>query len=141
VGRRRKRRLTVALILKWADVHFARTGAWPAGTSGPVAAAPGDTWRAVDAALQQGHRGLPGGDSLARLLARERGLQDRRGKPGTAAAAARRRRARRLRGQGLTLAEIGRRLGVTSQAVSQMLQKANRDAKAGGVDGKAEADP
>jgi hypothetical protein len=36
-------------------------------------AAPGETWGAIDAALKKGWRGLPGGDSLARLLARERG--------------------------------------------------------------------
>ena len=36
--------------------------------SGPVAEAPEETWRAVNMALAQGHRGLPGGSSLSRLL-------------------------------------------------------------------------
>jgi hypothetical protein len=42
-----------------------------------VAFALGQTWLALDSALRNGHRGLPGGDSLARLLARERGVQRR----------------------------------------------------------------
>jgi hypothetical protein len=40
--------------------------------AGQVAGAPGETWRALDVALRQGLRGLPGGDSLARLLRRHR---------------------------------------------------------------------
>jgi hypothetical protein len=39
-----------------------------------VADAPGETWGAVNAALAHGSRGLPGGDTLARLLARRLGL-------------------------------------------------------------------
>lgn len=60
-------------ILIWADNHFDRTGRWPTGTSGAVPEAPGETWAAVDAALVAGTRGLPGSESLARLLARRRG--------------------------------------------------------------------
>jgi hypothetical protein len=30
----------------------------------------GETWRAIDTALRRGLRGLPGGDSLRRLLGR-----------------------------------------------------------------------
>jgi hypothetical protein len=126
---RRKRKLTEALVLRWADAHFAQAGAWPTQTSGPVAAAPGETWIAVARALQQGHRGLPGGDSLARLLRRERGLPERRGLPASAAVAARRQRALRLRGQGLSLTAIGARLGVSRQAVQQMLHRAEREAE------------
>jgi hypothetical protein len=37
--------------------------------SGPVAGAPGETWRAIDEALRRGHRGLPGDSSLSWLLA------------------------------------------------------------------------
>ena len=79
-----------------------------------VADAPGETWMAVNLALWQGLRGLPGGWSLARLL---KGGQ-RRGRP---LSVGRRRRATALREQGLTLAEIGRRLGITPQAVHQLL--------------------
>jgi hypothetical protein len=61
-------RLTVAQILAWADAHHARCGRWPHALTGEIEGAPWATWRAVDLALRQGHRGLPGGDSLARLL-------------------------------------------------------------------------
>src|SRR5262249_52289094 len=38
-------------ILKWARLHFHRTGRWPTMRSGPVVDAPGDTWAAVNQAL------------------------------------------------------------------------------------------
>jgi hypothetical protein len=59
--------------LSWADRHKGRTGAWPHLNAGPVADAPGETWRGLNRALWGGHRGLPGGSSLARLLAERRG--------------------------------------------------------------------
>ena len=59
-------------IVAWADAHRARTGCWPAITSGPIAEAPGETWDAVDSALKRGRRGLPGGSSLSLLLAENR---------------------------------------------------------------------
>jgi hypothetical protein len=61
--------LTVGRILAWADRHHRRTGRWPSAASGPVLDAPGEHWRALDSALRYGFRGLPGGSSLARLLA------------------------------------------------------------------------
>ena len=61
--------LTTAQILTWADNHRARTDSWPSENSGPVAEAPGETWLAISQALRKGTRGLPGGSSLARLLA------------------------------------------------------------------------
>jgi len=67
LGRRGK--LTGAQILAWADAHHARAGAWPTTRSGPVAGAPGETWRAIDNALRRGHRGLPGDSSLFWFLA------------------------------------------------------------------------
>ena len=69
-------RLTVRTVLAWADRHFARNGRWPVVKAGAVEGVLGQTWSAVDAALTLGLQGLPGGDSLARLLARHRG--DRR---------------------------------------------------------------
>src|SRR5439155_14551044 len=65
--------LTVPLILAWADAWHAAEGQWPSRDSGAILGHPGETWMAIDAALKLGNRGLPGGDSLARLLARERG--------------------------------------------------------------------
>jgi hypothetical protein len=122
--------LSEALILALADAHQARTGAWPTSGSGPVAGSPGETWHALDGALQHGCRGLPGGDSLARLLRRARGLPERRGRP-CCLAPARLRRALELRGQGVTLTEIGRCLGVSRQAVYHLLRRAERGASAG----------
>jgi hypothetical protein len=71
-GKTRRRPLAVGQVLAWADAHRARTGKWPHAKSGPVADVPGETWSAIDSALRQGHRGLPGGDGLARLLGRHR---------------------------------------------------------------------
>lgn len=69
-------RLSVEQILTWADAHKARGGAWPTEDSGPIADAPDETWGAVNAALIAGNRGLPGGDTVARLLARCRGKRN-----------------------------------------------------------------
>jgi hypothetical protein len=70
--------LTVEQILAWADAHHAAHGAWPAvgpGTvSGPVEAAPGESWKAINHALCFGLRALPGDSSLAELLAEHRGV-------------------------------------------------------------------
>jgi hypothetical protein len=120
--------LTEGQILAWADAHRAQTGAWPTSASGPVRGAPGETWWALDKALQSGRRGLPGRDTLFRLLRREGGLPERRGRP--RGQTVRLRRVLRLRGQGLTLAEVGRRLGVSRQAVQQMLRRPEAEAGA-----------
>lgn len=71
------RQLTVAMILAWADAHRTRTGGWPIWTSGPVAGSLSETWQRIDKALRRGYRGLPGGSSLARLLAAQRGVRNR----------------------------------------------------------------
>jgi hypothetical protein len=76
--------LSAETVLAWADAHRRRTGRWPSAASGPVLDAPGETWGAVNLALAEGFRGLPGGDSLARLLDRER----RRGREGSLPAGA-----------------------------------------------------
>ena len=64
-------RLTNAQILAWADEYHCRTGQWPRLSAGTI---PGteERWAALDNALRRGSRGLPGDDSLARLLQRER---------------------------------------------------------------------
>jgi hypothetical protein len=71
----RKPPLTEALILGWADAHRKRAGRWPDVRSGPVKGAPGEPWPALNQALARG-RGLPGGSSLARLLAQRRGRRN-----------------------------------------------------------------
>jgi hypothetical protein len=73
--------LAVKDILTWADAHRSRTGEWPKCNGGPVADRPAESWPNIDAALRQGFRGHPGGDSLPRLLARRRGVRNRGGLP------------------------------------------------------------
>jgi hypothetical protein len=70
-------RLTVRQILAWADAHHGRTAQWPGVRAGLIAGAGGETWTAVAVALHLGRRGLPGGDSLSRLL-RRHGRRPRR---------------------------------------------------------------
>jgi hypothetical protein len=77
----RRPSLTIELILAWADAHYWCTSSWPNSRSGPVQDAPGETWWNINVVLLRGYRGLPGGDSLSRLLARERGRCGPRGKP------------------------------------------------------------
>ncbi len=60
-------------ILGWADAFHARNGRWPSAISGPISEAPEENWAAVNLALELGHRGLPGGSSVARLLIERRG--------------------------------------------------------------------
>ncbi|HVA50494.1 MAG TPA: hypothetical protein VNH11_29370 [Pirellulales bacterium] len=75
-GKRNRKALphySIRLILTWADAYRRRTGRWPTPRSGPIPEAPGETWSAVHAALEAGIRGLRGGSSLPKLLAKHRG--------------------------------------------------------------------
>jgi hypothetical protein len=65
--------LTVDQILHWADEYYRRTGAWPTSQSGPIPGSDGEKWKGIDRALRMGIRHLPGGSSLARVLAEHRG--------------------------------------------------------------------
>jgi hypothetical protein len=69
--------LSVEQILKWADAHYARTGAYPRMHSGPILDAPGESWYRIHTALRSGFRSLPGGMTLKGLLAKHRGLDTR----------------------------------------------------------------
>jgi len=57
--------------MTWAIAWRRKTDQWPRVKSGRI---PGTTerWSRVDEALRKGFRGLPGGSSLARLLAGRR---------------------------------------------------------------------
>lgn len=79
--RRWRPALSEAQILQWADSHFARTGQWPAATSGAVTDNRNETWFNINTALRLGFRGLPGGRSLIRLLYEERMSAIRRSRP------------------------------------------------------------
>ena len=69
------RLLTEEQILAWADAHYQRTGKWPTMEYGFVQDCPGEKWANVNAALLNGHRGLPGGSTLAMLLVEKRGAR------------------------------------------------------------------
>jgi hypothetical protein len=73
--------LSIPQIIAWADAHHSRTGKWPNQLAGPILEAPDESWQNVQAALYHGNRGLPGGSSLAQLLAAERGTRNRRCPP------------------------------------------------------------
>jgi hypothetical protein len=70
----KRRPITEDDILRWADTYHAGHGTWPTGSSGPI---PGTsyTWQGIQLCLVQGHRGLPGGSSLAKLLIQSRGAR------------------------------------------------------------------
>jgi hypothetical protein len=68
--------LTEEQILTWVDAHRLRYGVWPTSESGVIVDAPGETWLAVNMALRNALRGLPGGSSLALLLAERCGIRN-----------------------------------------------------------------
>ncbi|MCH8211442.1 MAG: hypothetical protein IIB99_08715, partial [Planctomycetes bacterium] len=70
-------RLTIKQVLQWADAHYERTGQWPRQKTGRVRGASGDNWLMLDTSLRRGMRGLRGGSSLAKLLAKHRGVRNR----------------------------------------------------------------
>jgi hypothetical protein len=69
--------LTLNQILAWSDRYHEDTGTWPKHDTGPIPWTSGETWNAVDSALRVGIRGLKPGSSLARLLARRRGVRNK----------------------------------------------------------------
>jgi hypothetical protein len=74
--------LTVTQILAWCDAHYARTGSWPrTSTADRTELPPELNLRKVDNALRLGLRTLPGGSSLAQLLAEHRGVRNRQDLP------------------------------------------------------------
>jgi hypothetical protein len=73
---KRLSRLTLRRVLAWADKHHRQTGKWPTHLSGRINGTAHETWLAVDHALRAGTRGLAGGSSLARLLARRLGVRN-----------------------------------------------------------------
>jgi hypothetical protein len=70
--------VTEKQILFWADAYFKRVGRYPNARSGAIPQAPGENWRLLDRALEQGTRSLPGGSSLRQLLVATRGADARR---------------------------------------------------------------
>jgi hypothetical protein len=70
-----KPQLTIEQILEWADAHQTTTSEWPTLNSGQVIGTD-DTWAKIDSSLRAGVRGLPGGSSLAKLLAEHRSVRN-----------------------------------------------------------------
>jgi superfamily II DNA or RNA helicase len=68
-------------ILQWADVHHLKTTEWPNVKSGDVLDTIGEKWGNIENALRRGDRGLPGGSSLAQLLAEKRGVRNQKTLP------------------------------------------------------------
>ncbi len=68
--------LSLRRILQWADEFHRRNGEWPNRRSGEI---PGtnETWSLIETALSQGQRSLPGGNSLAQVLATKRDKRNR----------------------------------------------------------------
>ena len=72
----------VGKILAWADPSHQRTGTWPNAQSGPIPEAPGETWTGINLALRRNTRSLVEGCTLAELLARHWGVQNKVNLPG-----------------------------------------------------------
>jgi hypothetical protein len=68
-------RNAIKQILTWVDAHRKRTGELPNRKSGQVTGTD-ETWAGIQNALREGRRGLPGGSSLAKLLAERRGVRN-----------------------------------------------------------------
>jgi len=66
-------KLSLRRIHLWVRSHYRQNGVWPGSDSGPVSGAAGETWCAIDRALQLGTRGLPGDSSLTRFLMEHHG--------------------------------------------------------------------
>jgi hypothetical protein len=64
-------------IRRWAARFKKKHGKFPSRYSGPIPESDGDSWSNVELALYKGHRGLPGGMSLATLLKKPSRLKPR----------------------------------------------------------------
>jgi len=65
--------LTKDRIVEWIEEYRSRTGQLPTTRSGEILGTD-ESWANINSALREGHRGLPGGSSLLKLL-REIGLK------------------------------------------------------------------
>jgi hypothetical protein len=125
-------RLLVRDILSWIKDHHRRTGQLPDRDSGPIWAAPVETWAAIDAALKDGTRGLAGGTSLHGLCMRHFRKPGRRtgtvrvlvkqGR-GRRANVVRRAKARAMRASGMTFPAIAKRLGIGIQGAWNIVNR------------------
>ena len=75
-----KPRLSIEKILAWADAFYMHEGKYPTIISGDVVGTE-ESWQAINAALREGLRGLPGGSSLAEVLKEHRGRPNKSALP------------------------------------------------------------
>jgi hypothetical protein len=73
--------LTETTILNWCDEYFSAHGKYPGQGSEALESMDSETFNNINAALTSGHRGLPGGSSLAKLLRKNRNYQDNYSRP------------------------------------------------------------
>jgi hypothetical protein len=73
--------LTEKQIVRWARAHYKTTGKWPDLNAGLIPGPREEDWWTVNRVLREGGRGLPGGDTLARLLARRFGVRSQGATP------------------------------------------------------------
>lgn len=76
VRRSSSKKYTIKQILEWAERYYKEFGYYPTKRSGSIPFAEEDgyssvTWGGIDRSLRVGNKGLPGKDSLFRLLKRE----------------------------------------------------------------------
>lgn len=69
-------KLAEVTIRHWVTDWSEQKGKWPNQKSGPIPDSGGETWKAVDTALRDGRRGLPGGSSLPKLIAQQFGRRN-----------------------------------------------------------------
>lgn len=79
-GASHRSNVTEESICERAKNHRKQTGKWPTTESGRILDAPDETWNSIQVALRQGHRGLPGGSSLSKLLNKYFGVTKREGR-------------------------------------------------------------
>lgn len=74
-------RLSKKDIIVWAKAHHSRTGQWPMARTEAIPEAPGESWRAIQAALTAARRGLRGESTLAKFLDKDLRKHVRRARP------------------------------------------------------------
>lgn len=79
--KQRKDPLSLDLIVYWISRYFSQNGSYPISRGcEAIQEMEGYTWRGVDAALRQGHRGLPGKFSLAEFIVKHFGAVNKTNK-------------------------------------------------------------
>ena len=73
--------LSIDIIISWISDWHQSTGRYPCLNSGEIPGSGGETWMIVGAALYTGGRGLPGGLTLAKIIADRFGVRNQTNLP------------------------------------------------------------